>query len=203
MARQKSEDREQKILEYVRKFIQRHGYPPSVREIGGAVGLRSSSTVHGYLVRLENRGLLRRDAAKPRAMEVLYGSDGPKRLVFPPLVGRVEAGKPITAVENIEDTFPLPYDLARGEDCFVLTVQGDSMINAGILSGDYIVVSPGLNVNNGDIVVARIGDEATVKRYYREDGRVRLQPENPDMEPMYFPDADVLGKVTAVIRRVQ
>lgn len=195
-------EKEKCILDYLRRFIHQHGYPPSVREIGSAVGLKSPSTVHGYLVRLEAGGLIRRDPLKPRAMEVLYRSTSPKRMVFPPLIGRVPAGKPIQAVENIEDTLPLPFDLTRSDDCFILTVQGESMINAGILHGDYIVVSKGLSVNNGDIVVALVGDEATVKRYFKEQDRVRLQPENPAMEPLYYPQVEILGKVTAVIRMV-
>ncbi|MFZ5975546.1 MAG: transcriptional repressor LexA [Bacillota bacterium] len=195
-------EKEKRILDYLRRFIHEHGYPPSVREIGGAVGLKSPSTVHGYLVRLEEKGMIRRDPEKPRAMEVLHGSTAPKRMVFPPLVGSVQAGHPVLAIEDIEDTLPLPFDLARSEDCFVLTVQGDSMINAGILQGDYIVVSKDLNVNNGDIVVALIGDETTVKRYYKEEGRIRLQPEHPAMEPMYFAEVEILGKVTAVIRTI-
>lgn len=196
-------EKEKRILEFLRRFIHQHGYPPSVREIGGAVGLKSPSTVHGYLVRLEEMGLIRRDPAKPRALEVLHGSTAPKRMVYPPLVGRVQAGQPVLAVGNIEDTLPLPFEFSRSEDCFVLTVQGDSMINAGILHGDYIVVSRDLNVNNGDIVVALIGDETTVKRYYKEEGRIRLQPENPAMEPLYFAEAEILGKVTAVIRTIK
>ncbi|NLT16929.1 MAG: transcriptional repressor LexA [Clostridiales bacterium] len=195
-------EKENRILAFLRRFIHEHGYPPSVREIGGAVGLKSPSTVHGYLLRLEEKGLLRRDPAKPRAMEVLYRSTAPKRMVFPPLVGRVQAGQPVLAVEDIEDTLPLPFDLARSDDCFVLTVRGDSMTGAGILHGDYIVVGRGLNVNNGDIVVALVGDEATVKRYYKEKDGIRLQPENPAMEPMRFPEVEILGKVTAVIRSI-
>jgi len=195
-------EKENRILDFLRRFIHEHGYPPSVREIGGAVGLKSPSTVHGYLTRLEQKGLIRRDPTKPRAMEVLYRSTAPKRMVFPPVVGRVPAGKPVLAVEDIEDTFPLPFDLARSEDCFVLTVRGDSMTGAGILDGDYIVVSRDLNVQNGDIVVALVDDEATVKRYYKEKDGIRLQPENPLMEPMYFPAVEVLGKVAAVIRKV-
>ena len=195
-------EKEKRILDFLRRFIHEHGYPPSVREIGAAVGLKSPSTVHGYLTRLEQKGLIRRDPAKPRALEVLYGSTAPKRMVFPPVVGRVPAGQPVLAVEDIEDTLPLPFDLARSDDCFVLTVRGDSMTGAGILDGDYIVVARGLNVQNGDIVVALVGDEATVKRYYKEKNGVRLQPENPAMEPMVFPAVEVLGKVTAVIRSI-
>jgi len=197
--------RQKQILEFIRRQIRERGYPPSVREIGEAVGLRSSSTVHGHLARLEGKGYLRRDPTKPRAIELL---DDPtrvlqhQRLVSVPLVGRVTAGEPILAVENIEDYIPLPRDLAGGEGTFLLSVRGDSMIGAGIFDGDTVIVRPQQTADNGDIVVAMVGDEeATVKRFFREKDAVRLQPENPAMEPIISRDVRIIGKVIGLIRR--
>lgn len=192
-----SQDR---ILEFIKQEIQRKGYPPSVREICEAVHLKSTSTVHGHLAALERRGLIRRDSTKPRALEVLDNPLSRGRTV--PLVGQVTAGIPILAQENIEDYLVVPQDLlGHGETFFALRVRGDSMVNAGILDGDYIVVRKQSDAVNGEIVVAMIDDEATVKRIFYEKDRVRLQPENSYMEPIYAPEVAVLGKVTALVRQ--
>ena len=194
-------DNQMKILEFIKQEIQNKGYPPSVREICDAVGLKSTSTVHGHLTRLEKRGLIRRDSAKPRAMEVLDDPLARGRSV--PLVGKVTAGVPILAQENIEEHIILPQDMVEGEDIFALCVEGESMINAGILDGDYVVVRKQPNAENGEIVVAMIEDEATVKRIYFEKNRVRLQPENPYMEPIYAEEVTVIGKVIALFRQIR
>ncbi|MHB8171096.1 MAG: transcriptional repressor LexA [Thermincolia bacterium] len=196
--------RQMAILDFIKKEIRAKGYPPSVREIGEAVGLSSSSTVHGHLAQLEAKGYLRRDATKPRAIEVLDGSENviKKEMINVPIVGRVTAGQPILAVENIEDTFPLPLDFVRNDDVFILTVSGDSMIEAGILDGDYILVRQQKTARNGEIIVALMDDEATVKTFYKESDHIRLQPENPRLEPILVKDVDVLGKVIGVFRRL-
>ena len=194
-------DNQMKILEFIKQEIQNKSYPPSVREICDAVGLKSTSTVHGHLTRLEKRGLIRRDSTKPRAMEVLDDPLARGRSV--PLVGKVTAGVPILAQENIEEHIILPQDMVEGEDIFALCVEGESMINAGILDGDYVVVRKQPNAENGEIVVAMIEDEATVKRIYFEKNRVRLQPENPYMEPIYAEEVTVIGKVIALFRQIR
>jgi len=198
--------RQQQILDYIRGEVHRRGYPPSVREIGSAVGLSSSSTVHSHLAALEAKGFIRRDPTKPRALEVLdyreteraidYGS---VRMV--PVVGQVAAGSPILAAENIEQTMTLPAEMAD-ESTFILKVRGESMIEAGILSGDFVVVRQQQTANNGEIVVAMIEDEATVKTFYREADRIRLQPQNAAMDPIYARDVTILGKVIALFRRL-
>lgn len=195
--------RQSEILEFIKKEIRQKGYPPSVREIGDAVKLMSSSTVHGHLQTLEEKGYIRRDPTKPRAIEILDGSSSlniKKQIVHVPIVGRVTAGQPILAVENIEDTFPLPAELVRDETVFMLKVWGESMIDAGILDGDQILVRQQSTAQNRDIVVAMIGDEATVKRFYKEKTLIRLQPENSTMEPIYSQDVVILGKVIGVFR---
>jgi repressor LexA len=201
--------RQRQILDFIRADIHRRGFPPSVREIGEAVGLSSSSTVHSHLAALESKGLIRRDPSKPRALEVLDYRDNERAIDYDsvqavPLVGQVAAGSPILAAENIEATLPLPASFA-GEETFVLRVKGESMIEAGILDGDFVVVRQQSTATNGDIVVAMIDEDATVKRFFREDGRVRLQPENPTMDPIYVDehvDLAVLGKVVALFRRI-
>ncbi|MBM7613825.1 transcriptional repressor LexA [Alkaliphilus hydrothermalis] len=199
------------ILEYMKSQINDKGYPPSVREICEAVGLRSTSTVHGHLSKLENKGYIRRDATKPRAIEILSnGIDNiidfqqKKEMINIPIVGKVTAGQPILAVENIEDIFPMPLDfLDRGNsDVFMLTIKGDSMIEAGILDKDYVIVRKQSIARNGDIVVALIGEEATVKRFYKEADHFRLQPENSAMEPIIVKDVAILGKVVGVFRKM-
>jgi len=198
--------RQTNILEFIKEEIRKKGYPPAVREIGEAVGLLSSSTVHGHLQTLEDKGYIRRDPTKPRAIEILDSSSDalePKKVVHIPIVGRVTAGQPILAVENIEGTFPLPDDFVRRDNVFMLRVQGESMIGAGILDGDLIVVRQQNEARNGEIVVALIGEEATVKRFFKERTLIRLQPENPSMEPIYSQDVSILGKVVGVFRSLQ
>ncbi|MBP7331297.1 MAG: transcriptional repressor LexA [Firmicutes bacterium] len=191
------------ILAVIKKNIKQKGYPPSVREIGQAVGLSSSSTVHGYLKKLEAKGYLRRDATKPRAMEVLDHTEEDKvDFINVPLLGRVAAGMPILAVENREDLFPLPTHFTGAGEFFMLTIRGNSMIEAGILEEDMVVVRRQSDVNNGDIVVALINEEATVKRFFREKSRVRLQPANSQMEPIYTTELQILGKVIGLVRKI-
>ena len=194
-----SAENQRKILEFIRKEIETKGYPPSVREICQAVGLKSTSTVHAHLNQLEEQGVIRRDATKPRALEVLDNPLSKGRTV--PLVGKVTAGLPILAIENIEDYVVFPQDMLGRDDVFALRVQGDSMIEAGILDGDIIIVRRQETAENGDIVVAMIGDEATVKRIFYEKGRVRLQPENASMQPIYADHVQVLGKLAALFRQ--
>ena len=203
--------RQQKILDFIREHVRQHGYPPSVREIGAAVDLRSSSTVHGHLARLEAKGFLRHDPTKPRTIELLHNpptlvggreapaAAGARRV---PVLGRVAAGQPILAVEDAEETFPLPTEWIHDDQVFMLTVDGESMIEAGILPGDMLVVRRQQNAYNGDIVVAMLGDEVTVKRFFRESGRIRLQPENSSMEPIYATQLSILGKVVGLVRRM-
>jgi repressor LexA len=198
--------RQQQILDFICAEIHRKGYPPSVREIGDAVGLSSSSTVHSHLSALEAKGMIRRDPSKPRALEVLDFRDGDLGVDYGsvrsvPLVGCVAAGQPILAAENIEQTMCLPTEIAD-EHTFLLRVRGESMIDAGIFHGDFVVVKQQPNAENGDIVVAMIDEDATVKTYYRESDRIRLQPENSTMEPIYSRDVTILGKVVALFRKL-
>jgi len=198
-------DKQIEILDFIKKKLQTKGYPPSVREICDAVGLKSTSTVHGHLERLEKKGIIRRDATKPRAIEILDSFSNifsSREMVNIPIVGKVTAGQPILAVENVEETFPLPLDFVDGSSSsFMLTIQGDSMINAGILNNDYVIVRQQPTAKNGDIVVALIEDEATVKRFYKEKDYIRLQPENPTMDPILISDVKILGIVTGVLRK--
>jgi len=198
--------RQQEIFEFIKRYSADHGYPPTVRDIGKAVGLASSSTVHAHLSNLEKLGLLRRDPTKPRAIELLDRAlEQVKSLVRPeglPLVGQVAAGSPVLAEENIEDYVQVP-PLAGGEDGeYVLRVRGDSMKNAGILPGDYVVVRPQETADDGEIVVALVGEEATVKRFFREADHVRLQPENDAMEPIRSQEVLILGRVVGLFRSV-
>ncbi|HEX3467798.1 MAG TPA: transcriptional repressor LexA [Candidatus Elarobacter sp.] len=204
MAERAATEKQQRILAVIREFTSEQGYPPSVREIGERVGLSSSSTVQSHLKTLERRGLLRRDPTKPRALVAApaEGADVQVESVTLPVVGRVAAGAPITATENVEDHFVLPAAWAPRSGGFLLRVKGESMIDAAILDGDLIVVEPRPTAENGEIVVAMIDGEATVKRFYRERGRIRLQPENATMEPIYADDVTVVGRVEAVIRRL-
>ena len=195
--------RQQEIFEFIQSYSKKHGYPPTVRDIGKAIGLTSSSTVHTHLANLEKIGILKRDPSKPRALEVLV--DKAKKVVGPsglPVVGRVAAGAPVLAEENIEEYVEVP-DLAGGEvGEYVLRVTGDSMRDAGILDGDHVVVRKQETARNGEIVVALVGEEATVKRYFKESDHVRLQPENDAHEPIRTRDAQLLGRVVGVCRRV-
>jgi repressor LexA len=195
--------RQKEIFEYVKSYARDHGYPPTVRDIGKAIGLTSSSTVHAHLANLEKLGVLKRDPTKPRAIEVLV--DRAKSVVTPnglPLVGQVAAGQPILADQNIEEYVPVPQIAGGDEGEFVLRVKGDSMKNAGIFDEDYVVVRPQKTATNGEIVVAMIEGEATVKRFFKEKERVRLQPENDELEPIYARDVEIVGRVVGVCRRV-
>ncbi len=206
-------EKQQKILDFVNSEVEEKGYPPSVREICRAVGFKSTSTVHGYLEKLEKEGLIRKDPTKPRALKVVNphghspkrenGYYSMKELQDVPIVGKVTAGQPILAVENIEDTFPLPVDFVQNSSAFMLKVQGDSMIDAGILDKDLVLVKQQSTANNGDIVVALIGDEATVKTFYKERDHVRLQPQNQFLDPIIVKnDLSILGKVIGVFRKL-
>lgn len=193
-------EKKMQILDFIRREIDDKGYPPSVREICLAVGLKSTSTVHAHLNRLEEEGYIRRDATKPRALELTDTATVRGRSV--PLVGRVTAGVPILAQQNIEEYYTLPQNLVGSDEVFILSVQGESMIEAGILDGDFVIVRRQSYAENGDIVVAMIDDEATVKRIFYEKTRVRLQPENSTMQPIYARDVTVLGRVIALFRQI-
>lgn len=200
-------DTQERILSYIQSAIETRGYPPSVREIGEAVGLSSTSTVHGHLRRLEKKGLLYRDAMKPRAMGLSKGHTTPAEsdvssVYSLPLVGRVAAGQPILAEETIEEVLPIPAAFVGEGDHFILRVRGDSMIQAGIFNDDYIVVRKQPDANNGEIVVALVEDDATVKRFYKENGHFRLQPENDNMEPIIVSSVTILGKVISLLRKL-
>lgn len=209
--------REKAILKYIEKQVKANGYPPSVREIGKAVGLRSTATVHGYLASLEKKGYIKKESQKGRTLKLLKGGleDNPnqevigkdvytsKEMVDVPVIGKITAGEPILAVENITDTFPIPIDFVGNSDSFMLTVRGESMIEAGILDGDYILVKKQNTANNGEIVVALIEDEATVKTFYKEADHIRLQPENSALDPIIVPNCEILGKVAGVFRKIR
>lgn len=199
-------ERQREILDYIKKEVDTKGYPPSVREIGEAVGLSSSSSVHAQLEKLEVLGYLRRDPTKPRAIEILGSMEGReefrfKDLVNVPIVGMVTAGEPILAEQNVQDYFPLPKDFTSSTEVFMLRVRGDSMINAGIHDGDMVVVNQETSAYNGDIVVALLGEEATVKRFFKEQQHVRLQPENEKYEPIITTEVHILGKVVGLVRK--
>lgn len=208
--------REKAILKFIEKNIKANGYPPSVREIGKAVGLKSTATVHGYLAALEQKGYIKKESQKGRTLKLLKGGADEnenqetfekdfysnREMVNVPIVGKITAGEPILAVENITDTFPIPLDFVGNSESFMLVVRGESMIEAGILDGDYILVRKQNTAINGEIVVALIGDEATVKTFYKEEDHIRLQPENSTMEPIIVPNCEILGKVTGVFRKM-
>ncbi len=199
--------RQQDILNFIKDEVRTKGYPPSVREIGLAVGLASSSTVHGHLERLESKGLIRRDPTKPRAIEILdldHSAKPSTNVVNIPIVGKVTAGLPITAIENVEDYFPLPERFVPSdENVFMLEIMGESMIEAGILNGDYVIVKQQSTASNGEIIVAMTeDDEATVKRFFKEKDYIRLQPENSTMEPIILRNVTILGKVIGVYRYI-
>lgn len=201
--------RQSAILNFIKSEVQTKGYPPSVREIAKAVGLASSSTVHGHLSRLEKKGYIRRDPTKPRAIEILDQSADnqiPKdKARYAPVIGKVTAGLPITAIENVEEFVPVPNSAASPDDqLFILIIDGDSMIEAGILDGDHVIVKQQNTAENGEIVVAMTEDhEATVKRFYKEKDHIRLQPENASMKPLIFENVSILGKVIGLYRQIQ
>jgi len=214
----KNSTKQQEILDYVNKCVNENGYPPSVREICAAVGFKSTSTVHAYLQKLNENGILQKDPTKPRAIKILDRSDKSKKpagtnqnegyftsreMVEVPVVGKVAAGQPILAVENITDTFPLPVDFVQNSSAFMLRVQGDSMIEAGILDNDFVLVRQQQTANNGDIVVALLGDEATCKTFFKEKDHIRLQPENSRLDPIIVKDnVSIMGKVIGVFRKM-
>ena len=198
----KISDKQREILEYIKAEILNKGYPPAVREICEAVKLKSTSSVHAHLETLEKNGYIRRDPTKPRAIEIVDENFNLTRrdMVNVPIVGRVAAGEPILAVENIENYFPIPAEFMPNEQTFILQVQGESMVNAGILDGDYILVEQQTTANDGDMVVALVDDSATVKTFYKENGYYRLQPENDFMEPIIVSDVMIMGKVIGTFR---
>jgi len=208
MVKENISSRQEKILDFISKSIKDTGYPPSVREIAKAVKLSSSATVHSHLKKLEEKGYLKRDSSKPRAISLLTGYDNEiektnfSNMVYVPVVGKIAAGTPILAVENIDDYFPLTPDFIKGKkEVFILHVRGDSMVNAGILDRDYIIVRKQESAINGEIIVALLDDEATVKRFFKTDKNIKLMPENDYMEPIIAKDVKIIGKVIGVIRK--
>jgi len=198
--------KQQIILDYIREEVQKKGYPPSVREICEGVGLKSTSTVHGHLNKIEEKGYIRRDPTKPRAIELLGGTNNvvpfQRNTAYVPIVGEVTAGQPILAVENIEESFPVPSEFVENGDYFMLQIKGESMIEAGILDRDYVLVKQQQQAQNGEIIVALIDDSATCKTFYKEDNRIRLQPQNSSMDPIYADNVSILGIVKGVFRRL-
>ena len=210
--------REKAILKFIEKSIKNNGYPPSVREIGKSVGLKSTATVHGYLASLEDKGYIKKESQKGRTLKLLKGGLDDemenqmeiqkevytsREMVDVPVIGKITAGEPILAVENITDTFPIPLDFVGSSESFMLTVRGESMNEAGILDGDYILVRKQKTATNGEIVVALIEDEATVKTFYKEKDHIRLQPENCTLDPIIVPNCEILGKVIGVFRKMR
>ena len=208
--------REKAILKFIEKQIGINGYPPSVREIGKAVDLKSTATVHGYIASLEKKGYIKKESQKGRTLKLLKGGAvegqqstfdkevySSREMVDVPVIGKITAGEPILAVENVTDTFPIPLDFVGTGESFMLTVRGESMIEAGILDGDYILVRKQNTARNGEIVVALIGDEATVKTFYKEKDHIRLQPENCTLDPIIVPTCEILGKVSGVFRKIK
>ena len=202
MAYGKISTKQREILEYIKQEILNKGYPPAVREICEAVGLKSTSSVHSHLETLEKNGYIRRDPTKPRAIEIIDDNFNLTRreVANVPILGKVAAGQPLLAVENIENYFPIPVEFLPNADTFMLTVKGESMINAGIFDGDKILVQSQSDARNGDIVVALVEDSATVKTFYKEDGYYRLQPENDTMDPIIVKECSILGKVFGIMR---
>lgn len=195
-------NKQSEIYEFIKNQVNTKGYPPSVREICEAVNLSSTSTVHGHLTRLEKKGLIRRDPTKPRAIELLQEPYQRKEMIDIPIVGKVTAGIPILAEESIEDYLTIPLDFVNStNELFILKVQGDSMIEAGIHDKDLAIIEKCSTASNGDIVVALIENEATIKRFYKENGHIRLQPENSTMDPIIVPDCKVLGKLSGIYRK--
>ena len=193
---------QQRVLDYISREIEERGYPPSVREICAALGFRSSSTAHRYLAALEEKGYLERAADRPRAMRILDSAGSRVQCRYVPIIGRIRAGKPLLAEENMEGYFPLPAEFAAGGEYFILRVEGESMSGAGIHDGDFVIVRRQQTVENGEIAALLLGEEATVKRFYREKDYFRLQPKNEQFEPILTREVEVLGKVTGLFRRM-
>ena len=194
-------DKQSEIYEFLKTYTGNKGYPPSVREICEAVSLRSTSTVHGHLKRLEKKGMIKRDPSKPRALEIAELSAPKKEMINIPIVGKITAGLPILATENIEDTFPIPLDyIKHDKELFMLRVSGQSMVNVGIRDNDLAIIESSQDAINGDIVVALIDDSATIKRFFKEKNHIRLQPENDTMEPIILDDCKILGKLVGIFR---
>ena len=193
-------DKQQEIYEFLKIYTENNGYPPSVREICEGVGLKSTSSVHGHLKRLEGKGLVKRNPTKPRALEIIDNSIR-KEMINIPIVGKVTAGLPILATENIEDTFPVPLDyIKHDKELFMLNISGNSMIDAGIFNGDLAIIEKTQTANNGDIIVALIENEATIKRFFKEENHIRLQPENATMDPIIVDECSILGKLVGIFR---
>ncbi|WP_026882229.1 transcriptional repressor LexA [Clostridium akagii] len=202
MLKDKKRDVQTEIYDFIQSEVINKGYPPSVREICAKVGLSSTSTVHGHLSRMEKKGLIKRDPSKPRAIELLKDSFPKQELITVPILGKVQAGLPILAVENIEDYFTLPIQYTKSnKDLFMLKISGESMIDAGIYDGDLAIVEKSSSAENGDIVVALINDEATIKRFFKEKDHIRLQPANPSMEPIIVDDCQIVGQLVGLYRR--
>ena len=202
MSKDKKTDIQTEIYEFIKSEVINKGYPPSVREICAKVGLSSTSTVHGHLSRMEKKGLIKRDPTKPRAIELLKDTVVKKELIDIPIIGKVTAGKPILAFENIEDYFTIPLEYTKNKnDLFMLNISGESMIEAGIYDGDLAIIEKTNSAKNGDIVVALIDDEATIKRFYKEKDHIRLQPENSTMEPIIIPTCTIIGQLVGIYRR--
>lgn len=196
-----SRDKQSQIYEFLKNYTENKGYPPSVREICEAVSLKSTSTVHGHLKRLEKKGLIKRDPTKPRALEIVEFSQPKREMINIPIIGNITAGTPILATENIEDTFTIPIDFIKhNNELFMLKVNGNSMINAGINNNDLAIIEKTQSAINGDIVVALIGDNATIKRFFKEKDHIRLQPENASMDPIIVDDCKILGKLVGIFR---
>ena len=194
-------DKQSEIYEFLKTYTENKGYPPSVREICEAVSLRSTSTVHGHLKRLEKKGMIKRDPSKPRALEIAELSAPKKEMINIPIVGKITAGLPILATENIEDTFPIPLEyIKHDKELFMLRVSGQSMVNVGIRDNDLAIIESTQNAVNGDIVVALIDDSATIKRFFKEKNHIRLQPENDTMDPILVDDCNILGKLVGIFR---
>lgn len=194
-------DKQSEIYEFLKTYTESKGYPPSVREICEAVSLRSTSTVHGHLKRLEKKGMIKRDPSKPRALEIAELSASKKEMINIPIVGKITAGLPILATENIEDTFPIPLDyIKHDKELFMLRVSGQSMVNVGIIDNDLAIIESVQNAINGDIVVALIDDSATIKRFFKENDHIRLQPENDTMDPILVDNCQILGKLVGIFR---
>jgi len=198
---EEEKDKQTEIYEFLKTYTENKGYPPSVREIGEAVALKSTSTVHGHLKRLEKKGMIKRNPSKPRALEIAELSTPKQEMINIPIVGKITAGLPILATENIEDTFPLPIDFIKHDrELFMLRVSGESMVNVGVRNNDLAIIESASDAINGDIVIALIDDSATIKRFFKEKDHIRLQPENDAMEPILVNDCKILGKLVGIFR---